>query len=93
MNVLAFLAQHLIVLLDPAEIVDMHEPTGVRNSETIATQYSTAVRPRPQISRGVLIHGAQGVRSVWVMPPGAFYDDSCGQEKRAGSRLSRPTRR
>lgn len=70
-NVLAFLAQHLIVLLDPAEIVaDMHE--AYRRPEFRDNRYAV-FHSGPSATadiEGVLIHGAQGVRSVWVMLAG-----------------------
>jgi L-lactate dehydrogenase complex protein LldG len=68
-NTLGFLAQHLVVLLDPARIVG---------------NFHDAYRERPQFDagygvfmtgpsatadiEGVLIHGAQGIRSLTVVP-------------------------
>jgi L-lactate dehydrogenase complex protein LldG len=68
-NTLGFLAQHLVVLLDPARIV---------------ATFHDAYRERPQFDapygvfmtgpsatadiEGVLIHGAQGIRSLTVVP-------------------------
>ena len=68
-NALAYLAQHLIVLLDPADIVvNIHH--AYRRAEFRAGHYAcfhTGPSATADIE-GVLIHGAQGVRSLSVLP-------------------------
>jgi L-lactate dehydrogenase complex protein LldG len=68
-NAVAYLAQHLIVLLDPADIVvNIHH--AYRRPEFHASHYAvfhTGPSATADIE-GVLIHGAQGVRSLSVLP-------------------------
>jgi L-lactate dehydrogenase complex protein LldG len=68
-NAVAYLAQHLIVLLDPADIVlNLHH--AYRRSEFRQGHYA-AFHTGPSATadiEGVLIHGAQGVRSLSVLP-------------------------
>jgi L-lactate dehydrogenase complex protein LldG len=68
-NALAYLAQHLIVLLDPAHIVfNLHH--AYRRPEFRERHYA-AFHTGPSATadiEGVLIHGAQGVRSLSVLP-------------------------
>ena len=68
-NAVAYLAQHLIVLLDPADIVvNLHH--AYRRPEFRDGHYAcfhTGPSATADIE-GVLIHGAQGVRSLSVMP-------------------------
>jgi L-lactate dehydrogenase complex protein LldG len=68
-NALAYLAQHLIVLLDPAAIVlNLHD--AYRRPEFRDGHYAcfhTGPSATADIE-GVLIHGAQGVRSLSVLP-------------------------
>ncbi len=68
-NALAYLAQHLIVLLDPADIViNLHH--AYRRPEFRDRHYA-AFHSGPSATadiEGVLIHGAQGVRSLSVLP-------------------------
>ena len=68
-NALAYLAQHLIVLLDPADIVvNLHH--AYRRPEFQSGHY-TCFHTGPSATadiEGVLIHGAQGVRSLSVLP-------------------------
>ncbi len=68
-NALAYLAQHLIVLLDPSDIVvNLHH--AYRRSEFQHGHYA-AFHTGPSATadiEGVLIHGAQGVRSLSVLP-------------------------
>jgi L-lactate dehydrogenase complex protein LldG len=68
-NALAYLAQHLIVLLDPADIVvNLHH--AYRRSEFRSGHYA-CFHSGPSATadiEGVLIHGAQGVRSLSVLP-------------------------
>jgi L-lactate dehydrogenase complex protein LldG len=69
MNAVAYLAQHLIVLLDPADIViNLHH--AYRRPEFRDRHYA-AFHTGPSATadiEGVLIHGAQGVRSLSVLP-------------------------
>jgi L-lactate dehydrogenase complex protein LldG len=68
-NALAYLAQHLIVLLDTADIVvNMHH--AYARPELRSGHYAcfhTGPSATADIE-GVLIHGAQGVRSLSVLP-------------------------
>ena len=68
-NAIAYLAQHLIVLLDPADIVvNLHH--AYRRAEFRDGHYAvfhTGPSATADIE-GVLIHGAQGVRSLSVAP-------------------------
>src|SRR5271154_352616 len=70
-NSVAFLAQDLIVLLDPADIVvNIHHAYG--RPEFRSRRYA-AFHTGPSATadiEGVLIHGAQGVRSLSVLPLG-----------------------
>jgi L-lactate dehydrogenase complex protein LldG len=68
-NAVAYLAQHLIVLLDPADIVvNLHH--AYRRPEFRDRHYAcfhTGPSATADIE-GVLIHGAQGVRSLSLLP-------------------------
>jgi L-lactate dehydrogenase complex protein LldG len=68
-NALGYLSQHLIVLLDPADIVvNLHH--AYRRPELRQGHYAT-FHTGPSATadiEGVLIHGAQGVRSLTVVP-------------------------
>jgi L-lactate dehydrogenase complex protein LldG len=68
-NAVAYLAQHLIVLLDPADIViNLHH--AYQRPEFRDRRYA-AFHTGPSATadiEGVLIHGAQGVRSLSVLP-------------------------
>ena len=70
-NTLGYLAQNLIVLLDPADIVvNIHH--AYRRPEWRRGHYAvfhTGPSATADIE-GVLIHGAQGVRSLAVLPLG-----------------------
>ncbi len=68
-NAVAYLAQHLIVLLDPADIV-VNQHHAYRRPEFRDRHYAcfhTGPSATADIE-GVLIHGAQGVRSLSVLP-------------------------
>jgi L-lactate dehydrogenase complex protein LldG len=69
LNAVAYLAQHLIVLLDPADIVvNLHH--AYRRPEFHDKHYAS-FHTGPSATadiEGVLIHGAQGVRSLSVLP-------------------------
>lgn len=67
-NALAYLAQHLVVLLDPADIVASTQD-AYRRLEFHAAHYAS-FHTGPSATadiEGVLIHGAQGVRSLTVL--------------------------
>jgi L-lactate dehydrogenase complex protein LldG len=68
-NAVAYLAQHLIVLVDPADIVlNLHH--AYRRPEFRDRHYAS-FHTGPSATadiEGVLIHGAQGVRSLSVLP-------------------------
>lgn len=68
-NTLGYLPQHLIVLLDPADIViNIHH--AYRRPEWRQSHYAV-FQTGPSATadiEGVLIHGAQGVRSLSVLP-------------------------
>lgn len=66
-NALAYLAQHLVVLLDPARIVgNLHQ--AYRDARFKRARYAVLVTGPSATAdiEGVLIHGAQGVRSLTV---------------------------
>jgi L-lactate dehydrogenase complex protein LldG len=66
---MAYLAQHLVVLLDPAEIVDnLHG--AYRHPGFKRAGYAVLITGPSATAdiEGVLIHGAQGVRSLTVVP-------------------------
>jgi L-lactate dehydrogenase complex protein LldG len=71
-DALAFLSQHLIVLLDPDEIVpDMHEAyRRVRLNETAYGCFMMGPSATADVE-ATLVHGAQGARSlnVFFLPP------------------------
>lgn len=68
-NTLAYLAQHLVVLIDPDDIVaDIH--AAYARHEFVAARY-VVFHTGPSATadiEGVLIRGAQGVRSLSVLP-------------------------
>jgi L-lactate dehydrogenase complex protein LldG len=68
-NAVAYLAQHLVALLDPADIIiNLHH--AYRRREFREKHYAcfhTGPSATADIE-GVLIHGAQGVRSLSVLP-------------------------
>jgi L-lactate dehydrogenase complex protein LldG len=68
-NALGYLSQHLVVLLDPAAIVpDLH--AAYRDSGFAEARYA-ALMTGPSATadiEGVLIRGAQGIRSFTVVP-------------------------
>ena len=68
-NALAFLAQHLVVLLDPSRIVgNMHD--AYRDRARFDAGYGVFMTGPSATAdiEGVLIHGAQGIRSLTVVP-------------------------
>ena len=68
-NALGYLAQHLIVLLDPDDIVTtMHRAYRRRDYQDARyTVFHTGPSATADI-QGVLVRGAQGVRSLTVIP-------------------------
>ena len=73
-NAVAYLAQHLVVLLDPADILP-NVQAAYRRPEFGRSAYAV-LHTGPSATadiEGVLIHGAQGVRSLTVvmLPKGA----------------------
>ena len=68
-NALAYLAQHFVVLLDPSDILgNLHD--AYRDSRFKTARYAVLVTGPSATAdiEGVLIHGAQGVRSLTVVP-------------------------
>jgi L-lactate dehydrogenase complex protein LldG len=68
-NALGFLSQHLIVLLDPAAIVpNLHD--AYRRPEFTQARYATFMTGPSATAdiEGVLVRGAQGIRSLTVVP-------------------------
>jgi L-lactate dehydrogenase complex protein LldG len=66
---LGFLAQHLVVLLDPARIVaTLHD--AYRSPAFAQARYAILMTGPSATAdiEGVLIHGAQGIRSLTLMP-------------------------
>lgn len=68
-NALGFLSQHLVILIDPAAIVtNMHrayQHAGFR--EASYAVFMTGPSATADIE-GILIHGAQGIRTMTVIP-------------------------
>jgi L-lactate dehydrogenase complex protein LldG len=67
-NALAYLAQHLVILLDPTRIVgNLHHAYSDPRFKT--ARYAVLVTGPSATAdiEGVLIHGAQGVRSLTVL--------------------------
>ncbi len=67
-NALGFLAQHLVVLLDPADVVgNLHH--AYHRPEFLEASYAVLMTGPSATAdiEGVLIHGAQGVRSLTVV--------------------------
>ena len=68
-NALAYLAQHLVVLLDPDEIIgNLHQ--AYRRPEFREVRYGVLMTGPSATAdiEGVLIHGAQGVRTLTLIP-------------------------
>jgi L-lactate dehydrogenase complex protein LldG len=68
-NTLGFLAQHLVVLLDPSRIVvNLHHAYSQRaHFDARYGVFMTGPSATADIE-GVLIHGAQGIRTLTVVP-------------------------
>ena len=68
-NALGFLSQHLVVLLDPARIVgNLHTPTASAPQFDVGYGVFMTGPSATADIEGVLIHGAQGIRSLTVVP-------------------------
>ncbi len=68
-NALGFLSQHLVVLLDPAAIVgNLHD--AYRDSGFLQARYAVFMTGPSATAdiEGVLVRGAQGIRSLTVIP-------------------------
>ena len=68
-NTLGFLAQHLVVLLDPTRIVgNLHH--AYRERAQFDARYGVLMTGPSATAdiEGVLIHGAQGIRTLTVIP-------------------------
>ncbi|SAL42295.1 hypothetical protein AWB69_04271 [Caballeronia udeis] len=68
-NALGYLSQHLVALLDPADIVgNLHH--AYHRSEFFAANYAVLMSGPSATAdiEGVLIRGAQGIRSLTVIP-------------------------
>ena len=71
-NTIGYLAQHLVVLLDEAEIVDGLQDAYRRDDFSQARYAALVTGPSATADiEGVLVRGAQGVRSLTVMLLGA----------------------
>ena len=71
-NVLGFLSQHLVVLLDPKAIVpDMHH--AYRHPGFLEARYAVFMTGPSATAdiEGVLVRGAQGIRTLTVVPAAA----------------------
>lgn len=68
-NALGFLVQHLVVLLDPAAIVpNLHH--AYRDRARFDVRYGVFMTGPSATAdiEGILIHGAQGIRSLTIVP-------------------------
>ena len=71
LNALGFLSQHLVVLLDPAAIVgNLHD--AYRHRGFFEARYAVLMTGPSATAdiEGVLVRGAQGIRSLTVIPAG-----------------------
>jgi L-lactate dehydrogenase complex protein LldG len=71
-NALGFLVQHLVVLLDPHAIVgNLHE--AYRDRARFDVRYGVFMTGPSATAdiEGILIHGAQGIRSLTIVPAAA----------------------
>jgi len=82
-NVLGFLSQHLVVLLDPRSIVpDLHH--AYRHPGFFEARYAVLMTGPSATAdiEGVLVRGAQGIRTLTVVPAPAADAGSAIQEGR-----------
>jgi L-lactate dehydrogenase complex protein LldG len=83
-NALGVLSQHPVVLLDPAAVVEtLHDAYG--SLDLAASPYGVFLAGPSATGdiEGVIIHGAQGARSLTVLllaPPGAEAPGTSGTE-------------
>jgi L-lactate dehydrogenase complex protein LldG len=83
-NTLGFLSQHLVVLLDPASLVpDMHHAYRRRSDFDAAYGVFMTGPSATADIEGVLIHGAQGIRSLTVIPVPAHRGDMATEGRMA----------
>jgi L-lactate dehydrogenase complex protein LldG len=84
-NALAYLAQHLVVLLDAKDIVASTQDAYWRAEFNVARYASFHTGPSATADiEGVLIHGAQGVRSLTVLlHPRAASNETGGLDDKA----------
>jgi L-lactate dehydrogenase complex protein LldG len=71
-NALGFLSQHLVVLLDPGAIVaNMHR--AYQHQGFVEAKYAVFMTGPSATAdiEGILIHGAQGIRTMTVIPVSA----------------------
>jgi L-lactate dehydrogenase complex protein LldG len=72
-NALGFLSQHLVVLLDPARIVgNLHN--AYRERPCFDARYGVFMTGPSATAdiEGILIHGAQGIRTLTIVPIAQF---------------------
>ena len=68
-NTLGFLSQHLVVLLDPTRILEnLHHAYRQRGQFDVGYGVFMTGPSATADIEGVLIHGAQGIRSLTVLP-------------------------
>jgi len=82
-NVLGFLSQHLVVLLDPRAIVaDLHQ--AYRHPGFLEARYAVFMTGPSATAdiEGVLVRGAQGIRTLTVVAAAAAADGGAIQQGR-----------
>jgi L-lactate dehydrogenase complex protein LldG len=82
-NALGFLSQHLVVLLDPQSVVaDLHR--AYRHPGFLEARYAVFMTGPSATAdiEGVLVRGAQGIRSLTVIPVAAADAGSAIQQGR-----------
>jgi L-lactate dehydrogenase complex protein LldG len=68
-NALGFLAQHLVVLLDPTQVVgNLHDAYGQEAHFNVGYGVFMTGPSATADIEGVLIHGAQGIRTLTIVP-------------------------
>ena len=83
-NVLGFLSQHLVVLLDPSAIVpDLHH--AYRHPGFFEARYAVFMTGPSATAdiEGVLVRGAQGIRTLTVIPVAAAATGSATPARRS----------